>query len=123
MAAAPPAAGQPSKNQLSVLAKSLRGSGSHEVTLTTSMNDPEALELASRLKQAIEAGGWIVHGVNETELEPSVSGLQVVAPVPLPAHFATLLGALGRAGFDPKGVARPRADKLEVLVSSKPRKS
>jgi hypothetical protein len=122
-AAAAPASGDLSANQLEVLATSLRRSGSHEVTLTTSTNDPEAIELATQLKAAIEAGGWVVHGVNETQLEPPVSGLQVLAPVPLPAHFATLLGALGRAGLQPKGMARPRADKLEVLVGSKPRQS
>jgi hypothetical protein len=122
-AAAPAAPHDFSANQLEVLATSLRGSGSHEVTLTTSVNDPEAIELATRLKGAIEAGGWIVHGVNETQLEPPVSGLQVLSPVPLPAHFATLLGALGRAGLQPKGMARPRADRLEVLVGSKPGQS
>ena len=37
--------------------------------------------------------------------------------------YLPLLGALGRAGLQPKGVARPRADKLEVLVGSKPRQS
>jgi hypothetical protein len=112
-----------SGNPLAVVAMALRGSGPHEVTLTTSGNDPEALELATRLKQAIEAGGWIVHGVNETELEPAVSGLQVISPVPLPAHFTTLLGALGRAGLQPRGLARQRADQIEVLVGSKPRPS
>jgi len=114
--------GDLSVNQLEVLATSLRGSGSHEVTLTTS-NDPEAIELAARLKEAIEAGGWIVHGVNETQLERPVSGLQVLAPVPLPSHFATLLGALGRAGLSPKGMARQQVDRLEVLVGSAPRRS
>jgi hypothetical protein len=125
VAAAGPAAtrGDLSGNPLAIVAMALRGSGSHEVTLTTSANDPEALELATRLKQAIEAGGWVVHGVNETELEPAVSGLQVIAPVPLPAYFTTLLGALGRAGLQPRGLARQRADRVEVLVGSKPRSS
>ena len=122
IAAATLISGDLSVNQLEVLATSLRGSGSHEVTLTTS-NDPEAIELAARLKKAIEAGGWIVHGVNETQLERPVSGLQVLAPVPLPSHFATLLGALGRAGLSPKGMARQQVDRLEVLVGSAPRRS
>ena len=121
-AAATLISGNLSVNQLEVLATSLRGSGSHEVTLTTS-NDPEAIELAARLKEAIEAGGWIVHGVNETQLERPVSGLQVLAPVPLPSHFATLLGALGRAGLSPKGMARQQVDRIEVLVGSAPRRS
>jgi hypothetical protein len=118
-AASPSRAGELGGGQLQVLATALRGSGSHEVTLTTSVDDPEAIELANRLKTAIEAGGWIVHGVNQTELEPTVSGLQVLAPVPLPAHVTTLIGALGRAGFQPKGMARNRVEKLEVLVGSK----
>jgi hypothetical protein len=121
--ALPSATGDISVGQLEVLATSLRGSGSHEVTLTTSMDDPEAIELATRLKEAIQAGGWIVHGVNEAQLNRPVSGLQVLAPVPLPAHFATLLGALGRAGLQPKGMARQQGDTLEVLVGSAPRRS
>jgi hypothetical protein len=112
-----------SARQAEVLATSLRASGTHELTLTTLSDDAEAMEFAERLKTAIEAGGWTVHGVNETQVESPVSGLQVLAPVPLPAHFATLLGALGRAGLQPKGMARPRADKLELLVGSSPPRS
>ncbi|MGH7336103.1 MAG: hypothetical protein ACREI7_00875 [Myxococcota bacterium] len=112
-----------SARQAEVLATSLRASGTHELTLTTLSNDAEALEFAQRLKTAIEAGGWTVHGVNEAASERTVVGLEVRAPNPLPAHFATLLGALGRAGLQPKGLSRQQVDKLEVLVGSVPGKS
>ena len=118
----PPGVPGLSARQAEVLATSLRASGTHELTLTTLGNDAEALEFAQRLKTAIEAGGWTVHGVNEAEAasERPVVGLEVRAPNPLPAHFATLLGALGRAGLQPKGLSRQQVDKLEVLVGSIP---
>jgi hypothetical protein len=112
-----------SARQADVLATSLRASSAHELTLTTLSNDAEAIEFARRLKTAIEAGGWTVHGVNEAESERSVVGLEILAPVPLPAHFKTLLGALGRAGLQPKGLSRQQVDKLEVLVGSIPGRS
>jgi hypothetical protein len=120
--AASPSAGSPSMQQLAVVATALRSTGSHEVTLTTSMDDREAISLAIRLKEAIEAGGWTVH-LNQAELSPPVFGVQVLAPVPLSPHVTTLLGALGRAGLQPKGLASQDADKLEVLVGPKPRES
>jgi hypothetical protein len=120
-AAEPAATGSPSTQQLEVVATALRSTGSHEVTLTTSMDDREAIRLAIRLKQAIESAGWIVH-LNQTELEP-ISGVQVLAPVPLSPHVTALLGALGRAGLQPRGLARQEADKLEVVVGPKPRES
>ena len=116
------ATGSPSTQQFEVVATALRASGSHELTLTTSTNDTEAIALAIRLKEAIEAGGWIVH-LNQAELEPPISGVQVLAPVPLRPHVTALLGALGRAGLQPKGLAQQDGDKLEVLVGSKPRAS
>lgn len=112
-----------SARQAEVLATSLRASSAHELTLTTPSDDAETLEFARRLKTAIEAGGWTVHGVNEAESERSVVGLEVLAPVPLPAHFTTLLGALGRAGLQPKGLSRQQVDTLEVLVGSIPGRS
>jgi hypothetical protein len=112
-----------SARQADVLATSLRASSAHELTLTTPSNDAETLEFAQRLKRAIEAGGWTVHGVNEAESERTVVGLEVRAPIPLPAHFATLLGALGRAGLQPKGLSRQQVEKLEVLVGSIPGRS
>lgn len=112
-----------SARQAEVLATSLRASGIHELTLTTLSDDAEALEFARRLKTAIEAGGWTVHGVNEAASEQPVVGLEVRAPNPLPAHFATLLGALGRAGLQPKGLSRQQVEGLEVRVGSVPGKS
>jgi hypothetical protein len=113
----PDAAGPPSTQQLEIVATALRSSGAHELRLTTSTDDTEAIELAIRLKQAIEAGGWTVH-LTQAEL-PTVSGVQVRTPVPLPPHVTTLLGALGRAGLHPNGLAQPDGDELEVLVGSR----
>jgi hypothetical protein len=112
-----------SARQAEVLATSLRASGAHELTLTMLSSDAEAVEFAQRLKSAIEAGGWAVHVVDEAGSPRSVVGLEVVSPVPLPSHFATLLGALGRAGLQPKGMSREEADELEVVVGSVPGKS
>jgi hypothetical protein len=112
-----------SARQAELLATSLRGSGTHELTLTTLGDDAEALAFAERLKTAIEAGGWTVHVESAAASEPSLVGLEVRAPNPLPAHFAALLGALGRAGLQPKGSSRQPVDRLEVLVGSVPGRS
>jgi hypothetical protein len=122
VAAAAPARASSSTQPFDVMATALRSSGSHEVTLTTSMNDVAAISLAIRLKEAIEAAGWIVH-LNQTEIEPPVSGVQVLAPVPLQPHVTALLGALGRAGLQPKGLSREEPGELEVRVGSVPGKS
>jgi hypothetical protein len=112
-----------SARQAEVLATSLRASGAHELTLTTPIDDAEAIEFAQRLKKAIEAGGWTVHVANPAEPARPIVGLEVLAPAPLPAHATTLLGALGRAGLQPKGSSRQQVDELEVLVGSKPGES
>ena len=52
-----------------------------------------------------------------------VFGVQVLAPVPLPAHATTLLSALGRVGLQPRGLSRQRVERLEVLVGSNPGRS
>ena len=108
--------------QAQVLATSLRASSANELTLTANSNDPETIEFAQRLKNAIEAGGWTVHGVNAAEPGRPGVGLEVRAPVPIPAHATTLLGAFGRAGLQPKGSSR-QGNQLEVFVGSVPGKS
>ena len=55
----------------------------------------------SRQRSKRGAGSFMAS--TRPQLERPVSGLQVLAPVPLPAHFATLLGALGRAGLPAEG--------------------
>jgi hypothetical protein len=49
--------------------------------------------------------------------------VQVLAPVPLPAHATTLIGALGRAGLQPRGLSRQSVERLEVVVGSNPVRS
>ena len=108
-----------SADQSEVLASSLRASGTHEITLTTDMNDSEAIQFARSLKQAIEAGGWTVHGVNQNVSSRPVVGLRCAHRFPSRPR-ATLLSALGRAGLHPQGMSRQRVEKLEVLVGSRP---
>ncbi len=112
-----------SVRQAELLATSLRASGANELTLSARGDDPETIEFAQRLKTAIEAGGWTVHGVHESESTHPVVGLEVRAPAPLPAHATTLLGALGRAGLQPKGSSRQEVSELEVFVGSVPGRS
>jgi hypothetical protein len=112
-----------SADQIERLASSLRAAGAHELTLSTSRNDSEAIELAGRLKSAIESAGWTVHGVQQMAWAEPVFGVQVLAPVPLPAHATTLIGALGRAGLQPRGLSRQSVERLELLVGSDPRRS
>jgi hypothetical protein len=64
-----------------------------------------------------------VHGVHEDESARPIVGLEVRAPAPLPAHATTLLGALGRAGLQPKGSSRQEISELEVFVGSVPGRS
>jgi hypothetical protein len=109
--------------QAQVLATSLRASRANELTLTATSDDPETIEFAQRLKTAIEAGGWTVHGVQAAQSAQPVVGLEVRAPVPIPVHATALLGALGRAGLQPKGSSRQAGDRLEVFVGSVPGKS
>lgn len=109
--------------QAQVLATSLRASRANELTLTATSDDPETIEFAQRLKTAIEAGGWTVHGVHASQSAQPVVGLEVRAPVPIPVHATALLGALGRAGLQPKGSSRQAGDRLEVFVGSVPGKS
>jgi hypothetical protein len=112
-----------SQDQFELLASSLRAAGAHELTLSSPRNDTEANELAGRLKSAIEAAGWTVHGVQQIASAEPVFGVQVLAPVPLPAHATTLLSALGRVGLQPRGLSRQRVERLEVLVGSNPGRS
>jgi hypothetical protein len=112
-----------SVRQAEVLATSLRASGANEITLTARSDDPDTIEFAQRLKTAIEAGGWTVNGVHESASARPVVGLEVRAPAPLPAHATTLLGALGRAGLQPKGSSRQEVSELEVFVGSVPGRS
>jgi hypothetical protein len=119
----PPASRALSEDQFELLATSLRAAGSHELTVSSPRNDTEANELADRLKSAVEAAGWTVHGVQQVAVAEPVFGVQVLAPVPLPAHATTLIGALGRAGLQPRGLSRQSVDRLEVVVGSKPGRS
>ena len=107
--------------QVEAISRTLSAVPPRRISVSAVNGNPEALEYAHKLRQAIAAGGWNVEEVREVSFVNRVAGLHIwVGTNPAPAAANQLFQALRAAqldvvgNFDP-GTRMPMSAGLRVV--------
>jgi hypothetical protein len=99
------------------LVADLRSSPAEQADLSSVWGDQEAFQLATILKQLLEAGGWQVKGVSQVSLNGPLSG--VLLEVPQARNSISSLGNwMLNAGLKPQGVLNEGRTDVRILVGA-----
>lgn len=95
----------------------LRKHPAEHVDVTCIMGDPEGLELASHIKQTLEAGGWSVNGVNQAVFTQPIRAVRIEVPS-VKASLTVLLNWFGAVGLNPQGFHIPEVKRAHIVIGS-----
>ena len=88
------------EGQAAAISKVLAARPQRRISITAVLGDPEALQYATQLRQAIVAGGWQVEGIRESLFSQQIAGLLIfVGAEPPPWDANALFQTLRVAGL------------------------
>jgi hypothetical protein len=103
--------------QQQVITAAVQVAPHRSISVTATMGDRYAFELAQQLMAAITAGGWKVDGINQAVFDKALQGIVIsVGRQPPPAAANDLFQALSRAGLSVTGNLDPNVKDETVSL-------
>jgi spermidine synthase len=107
--------------QAAAISKALAAGLPRHISMSVVMGDPEALQYATGLRQAIAAGGWQVDEIQQVAFANRIVGVLIsVGAKPPPPAANELFQALRAAGLVPSGNFDPNAEvgRVELVIGT-----
>jgi hypothetical protein len=105
------------ETQSAAISKTLMEMQAQRISIIALAGDPEAIQYANKLREAILAGGWNVEGVQELPFANRIAGLHIsVGTNPAPAAANELFRALRAASLNVVGNFDPKTDPASVSL-------
>ena len=105
------------ETQSAAIVKTLTQMQAQRISIIALAGDPEAIQYANKLREAILAGGWNVEGVRELPFANRIAGLHIsVGKNPAPVAANELFQALRAASLNVVGNFDPKADPATVSL-------
>src|SRR5262249_44478750 len=103
--------------QVDAISSTLSSVPPRRISISAVSDNPEALQFAHKLRQAISAGGWNVEEVGRAAFANRVAGLHIsVGTNPAPAAANQLFQALRAARLDVVGNFDPKANAETIQL-------
>jgi hypothetical protein len=109
------------QSQAAAISKTLATVPSARISVSAVLGDPEAVQYASQLRQAIIAGGWQVDSFRQSVFSEHLAGLLIfVGANPPPSEANVLFQGLRAAGLTAEGNVDPAAnpDRISLVVGA-----